>query len=140
MGADEGLERILAKKFKELMKHLEEGQTHSKDSLVYTVTDTDFKEKVIERSKRVPVLVDFWAEWCAPCLMLSPILERVVSNYGGKVVLAKLNVDENPVTASKYGITGIPTVILFKGGSLADQFVGLMPEEVVSKWLKRHIS
>lgn len=140
MGGDEGLERILAKKFKELMEHLEASRTLPKTSLVYTVTDTDFEEKVIERSKRVLVLVDFWAEWCAPCLMLSPILERIVSNYDGKVVLAKLNVDENPITSLKYGITGIPTVALFKGGRLADRFVGLMPEGVISRWLRRHMS
>jgi putative thioredoxin len=92
------------------------------------------------KSYEKPVMVDFWAPWCGPCHMLSPIIERVVQSLGGKVLLAKLNVDENPVTASRYGVMGIPTVALFVKGKPVDRFVGALPEGAILKWLSKWIS
>lgn len=140
MEPDKQLEKILKKKLEEIMGYIEQDRERTETILVYNVTDDDFKERVIEKSKEVLVLVDFWAEWCAPCLMLSPILEKVVTKLGSKVVLAKLNVDENPVTSQRYGVMSIPTVILFKDSRMADQFVGLIPEEAIVRWLKRYIT
>lgn len=88
--------------------------------------DRSFQDDVLNSD--VPVLVDFWAPWCGPCRMVAPIIEKVGDRLQGKAKVYKLNVDENPVTASKYGITGIPTVILFKDGKVEKQFVGVQPE------------
>ncbi|RLG63060.1 thioredoxin [archaeon] len=107
--------------------------------LIYEVSDRDFNEKVIEMSKKVPVIVDFWAPWCYPCHILSPVLEKIVKEHNGKVVLAKINVDENPKTAMKFVVTSIPRVILFKNGEVADEFIGAIPEPMVRRWLSRHI-
>ncbi len=91
------------------------------------LTDANFQSEVLE-GKGVMV-IDFWAPWCSPCLILGPILEELVEEYQGKVQLAKLNVDENPQTASKYNIRGIPTVLIFRDGQLKAQLVGLQPKE-----------
>ena len=92
-------------------------------------TDTNFKNEVLE--SKTPVLVDFWAEWCGPCRMLAPIVEKVAKDYSGKLKVGKLNVDDNPEVPQQYGIQGIPTLILFKGGELAKQMVGFQPEEKI---------
>ncbi len=94
-----------------------------------TVTDNSFDEEVVKSS--VPVLVDFWAEWCGPCKMQNPILEEVAKEYEGKVKIAKLNVDENPATAGKYGIMSIPTLLLFKAGSIVKQMIGVQGKETL---------
>lgn len=91
-------------------------------------TDATFTKDVIESS--LPVLVDFWAPWCGPCRMVGPIIERISEKTNGKIKVFKLNVDENPVTASKYGITGIPTVIIYRNGQIDREFVGVQPEQV----------
>lgn len=91
-------------------------------------TDATFKKDVLESN--IPVLVDFWAAWCGPCRMVGPIIEKISEKMVGKVKVLKLNVDENPVTASQYGITGIPTVIIFRGGKIDREFVGVQPEQV----------
>jgi len=103
------------------------------------VGDRDFEQEVIEKSKKIPVLVDFWAEWCMPCLMFSPILESLSEKYNGKFILAKVNVDENPDTSKKYNIMSIPTAILFKNGKPVDEFIGAAPKEIVEDWLKNNI-
>jgi thioredoxin len=92
------------------------------------VTDADFNEKVIEASNNQPIAVDFWAEWCGPCTRLGPILEKLAKEYGGKFVLAKLDVQGNQAMAQKYGIMSIHCVKLFKNGKVVDEFIGALPE------------
>ena len=91
------------------------------------LTDTNFQKEVLD--SQIPVLVDFWAEWCGPCRMVAPIVEKIAKDYSGKLKVGKLNVDDNPETPQKYGIQGIPTIILFKGGKVSKQIVGFQPEE-----------
>jgi putative thioredoxin len=97
----------------------------------------DFQREVIERSYSVPVLVDFWAEWCAPCRMLSPVLERLAQRANGRWVLAKVNTEEHPELAYRYGVRSIPNVKLFVDGEVVDEFVGALPEYVIEQWLER---
>jgi putative thioredoxin len=99
------------------------------------VTDATFESAVIERSRSVPVVVDFWAAWCAPCRMLGPVLEREVARRDGGVELAKLDVDSNAATAQAYGIRGIPAVKAFRDGRVVDEFVGALPPAAVSRFL-----
>lgn len=105
--------------------------------MVYDVKD--FNEEVIKRSKKIPVLVDFWAEWCGPCKMLGPVLEKMADKYEGKFELAKLNTDGNQAIAVQYGIRSIPNVKLFINGEVTDEFTGALPEQKVEKWLMKAI-
>ena len=96
------------------------------------VDDTNFKQEVLESD--IPVLVDFWAVWCSPCLMIAPAVEEIAKEYDGKLKVCKLNVDEAPKTSSEYGIMSIPTLAIFKDGVLADKVIGVVPKtELVSK-------
>jgi thioredoxin 1 len=101
------------------------------------LTDANFNEEVINAG--TPVLVDFWAEWCGPCRMVGPVIEEIADEFEGRVKVAKLNVDDNQQTAAKYGIRSIPTLLLFKGGELVDQMVGVQPKanlvEIINKVL-----
>ena len=99
------------------------------------VTDTTFGHEVLSFSG--PVLLDCWAPWCGPCKMVAPALEKLASEYAGRVKIAKLNVDENPTTASNYGIRNIPTLILFKGGEVAQTFIGAHPKSHIEGELKK---
>jgi putative thioredoxin len=99
------------------------------------VTDADFQQRVLERSAEVPVLVDFWADWCQPCHMLAPVIERAVESQGGKVELAKLDTDSNQATAARYGIRGLPTVKAFRNGEVVDEFTGAQPPPVVERFV-----
>jgi putative thioredoxin len=98
-----------------------------------------FENLVVQESDRVPVLVDFWAGWCAPCKMLMPILARLADDYRGKFLLVKVNTDEEQELARRYGIRSLPTVMLFKGGQPVDQFMGVQPEHAIRQFLDRHI-
>ena len=106
------------------------------ESIVYT-SDAEFDNDVLQSDK--PVLLDFWAEWCGPCKMIAPILDDIASEYGGQVKIAKLNIDENPLTPPKYGIRGIPTLMLFKNGSVEAQKVGAMSKSQLTEFLDSHL-
>ena len=107
---------------------------------VSNVTDSTFQAEVIEASKAQPVMVDFWAEWCRPCLMLAPTVAEVDTTYAGKIKVVKLNVDENANAAGKFNIRGIPTLLIFKGGQVAEQIVGAVPKENIDRALERHLA
>lgn len=94
----------------------------------YDVTVADFTPKVIDASRQVPVIVDFWTEWCQPCRILKPILEKLAAEYGGRFILAKVNSDENQELAQRYGVRGIPAVKAFVDGEMVDEFTGALPE------------
>lgn len=95
------------------------------------ITDSNFQNEVL--SSQTPVLVDFWAEWCAPCRALAPVIEKIADSNAGKLKVGKLNVDENPNTAQQYGIQGIPTLLLFKQGKLAHQLVGYQSQSNIQR-------
>jgi thioredoxin 1 len=97
------------------------------------VSDTTFESEVIKA--KGPVVVDFWAEWCGPCKMIAPALEEIATSLGDKVKILKLNVDENPETAAKYGIQSIPTLMLFKDGTMASKQIGAAPKQKLQQWI-----
>lgn len=107
---------------------------------ISSVTDTSFQSEVIEASNAQPVMVDFWADWCRPCHMLAPTVAEIANEYAGKLKVVKLNVDENVNSAGRFNIRGIPTLLIFKGGQVADQIVGAVPKEQISKIVDRHVN
>ena len=104
---------------------------------VVDVTDATFEQQVIQESKTRPVVVDLWADWCGPCKMLGPVLERAAEEQDGKFLLAKLDVDANQMTAAQFGVQSIPTVVAFKDGQPVDGFVGALPEPHVKQWISQ---
>ena len=104
------------------------------------INDSDFEKEVIEKSKTTPVLVDFWAEWCNPCVILKPVLEKLAEEFKEKIILVKINVEKNQENASKYGVMSIPSVKLFKDGKEVDGFIGAQPEEKIREWLEKLIN
>jgi len=108
----------------------------SNEHIVHT-SDASFANDVLKADK--PVLLDFWAEWCTPCKMIAPILEEIASEYRDRLRIAKLNIDENPQTPPKFGIRGIPTLILFKNGSVEAQKVGALSKSQLATFLDQHL-
>ena len=102
------------------------------------VTQANFKSEVLDNPQ--PVLVDFWAPWCGPCKMLSPVVEKVASAHSGKAKFVKLNTDDNPSLSGEYHISGIPCLILFKGGQPVDRIVGYVSESVITSMLGKHVA
>lgn len=102
------------------------------------VTDANFEEKVLQSDK--PVIVDLWAEWCGPCKMIGPILDEIASEHEGQVVVAKVDVDNNPETPTKYRVRNIPTILFFKNGELKDKQVGAVPKKTIEQKLKPLLS
>jgi len=101
------------------------------------ITDTNFEQEVLKSD--IPVLVDFWAVWCAPCLMVAPVVKEIAKEYRDKLKVCKLNVDEAPNTASRYGIMSIPTLAVFKDGEVVDRIVGALPKSELETTIKQHI-
>jgi len=105
---------------------------------VVTITDAEFESSVLQSDK--PVILDFWAEWCQPCKMLSPTVEAIADEYDEKIKVGKLNVDDNPNTATKYGIRGIPTLLFFKGGEVVQQMVGVKSKTEIKKVIDENLA
>ena len=101
------------------------------------ITDANFKQEVLE--SKIPVLVDFWAVWCAPCLLVAPAVEEIAKEYQGKLKVCKLNVDEASKTASMYGIMSIPTLAIFKNGEVVDKIIGVVPKSELESVIKPYI-
>jgi len=102
------------------------------------VTDATFEQEVLQSEQ--PVLVDFWAVWCGPCKAVSPIVDAIAESYTGKLKVAKVNVDQNSATPSRYGVRGIPTLLFIKGGNVVDQVVGFVPQETIEEKVKSLIA
>ena len=103
----------------------------------FNVTDETFDEQVIKSS--VPVVIDFWAEWCGACKMITPILEEVATEMGEEITILKINIDDNPVTPSDLGVRGIPTLMIFKNGEVASTKVGALPKGQIVQWIKESV-
>ena len=133
MTEDEELEVIRRKKMKELMKQMNEDIPRAP----VVMTDADFDDTV---NKYPVVVVDFWAEWCAPCMPMASVIAELAQTYDGKVVFGKLNVDENPATSTKFRIMAIPTLLVFHNGKLVDQLQGAMPAPMVTPTIDKYVS
>lgn len=131
---DEELRRIKEKKLREFMRLKEKKQEMSAKPV--HMTDTNFNKMVNEHSL---VLIDCWASWCAPCVAIAPMVEELAKEYAGKVLMGKLNVDENPSTAERFQIFGIPTLLVMKNGKEIDRIVGLVPKNHIEARLKKHL-
>lgn len=144
MVEDEELERIKLKKLREMFGRRflkekpgpSEEQEKTAPNKPVDLTDTTFKEAV---QNHALVVVDCWAPWCGPCLYVSPIVEEIARDYGGKIFFGKLNVDENRRIAMQYGIMSIPTLLIFKNGRLADQIIGAMPRRMLEPRITRYL-
>jgi thioredoxin len=113
------------------------GERAMANDKIQTLTDTNFDDSVIKAAR--PVVVDFWADWCGPCRRLAPTIDELATEYDGRVVVGKLNVDENPAIQSRFSIMGIPTVLIFKGGEVVEQVVGLADKSAFKKLIDKHV-
>jgi len=102
------------------------------------VTDSNFQNEVLRSDK--PVLLDFWAEWCGPCKMISPLVEELATEYDGKLKVGKVDVDSNQQTSMQYGIRSIPTLLIFKGGKVVDQLIGAVPKKMLAEKIAKHLN
>ncbi len=105
---------------------------------ILEITDANFDQMVLKSDR--PVMIDFWAAWCGPCRALAPIVDEVAKQYGGKVVVGKMDVDKNTATPQRYGVRGIPTLLVFKGGQVREQIVGYVPKETIEKALDKTLA
>jgi thioredoxin 1 len=105
---------------------------------VFVLTDENWESEVLKSPE--PVLVDFWAPWCAPCRMIAPFVEAVAGDFAGRARVGKMNVDENPVVPQRYRISSIPTLLLFRGGQLVDQRIGALPQAEIAAIVERHLA
>ncbi len=104
---------------------------------ILEITDANFDQTVLKSDR--PVIIDFWAAWCGPCRALAPIVDELAKQYGGKVVVGKMDVDKNTATPQRYGVRGIPTLLVFKGGQVREQIVGYVPKETIEKALDKNL-
>ena len=111
----------------------------SANAFVFDATDATFERDVLERSKTTPVVVDFWAPWCGPCRTLGPLLERLTAEHAGAFLLAKVNIDDNPVTPNRFAVRGIPTLMLFKDGQAIATKVGGDSKSALSAWVEQNL-
>ncbi len=132
---DEELERIKMRKLAEMMTRGTAGQAGPAEPAV--LSDRDFDKFV---SSYPVALVDFWAEWCGPCRIVGPVVQQLAHDYAGRVAFGKLNVDKNPATSGRFGITSIPTLLIFRKGKLADGIVGAVPRNVIEARLAKNLS
>lgn len=107
------------------------------NSAVKQISDSDFDSAVLKSP--TPVLIDFWAPWCGPCRIVGPVVDELSSEYQGKVAMVKINVDENPMIAQQLGVSSIPTLMIFKGGQLADRVLGALPKAELKKFIERNL-
>jgi len=111
----------------------------SKSPFIFDIDGDEFQQQVIEASHKQPVLVDFWADWCSPCLMIAPALEKVIPEYEGQVLLAKIDADENMKLAGHYKLRGFPTIIMFINGEEADRFGGAKPVQEIRDFIDKNL-
>ncbi|WP_202318601.1 thioredoxin [Archaeoglobus neptunius] len=130
------IEIIRKKKMMELMQKMSGEEKIKAVDTPVKLNTANFDETL---KKYENVVIDFWAEWCMPCRMIAPVVEELAKEYAGKVVFGKLNTDENPAIASRYGISAIPTLIFFKNGRPVDQVVGALPKSEIKRWVERNI-
>lgn len=129
------LEQIRTRKIREMMTKMKKKEESAATSLI-TLSDSTFDDVV---RKHPLMLIDCWAEWCGPCRMIAPVIDELARDYSGRLTVAKLNVDENPDTANRFGVMSIPTLLIMKGGNEVDRIIGAVPKSFIEEKLKKHI-